>query len=417
MSSNQSSPKLKLCSPKKSEIIPIGKDAYRIVNEELSSIVLKKPNLIEIQIICGTFIFELYPVIQFKGTKLAIYANNIVVRQSCKIDLSGVPHKPFIDDAGQNSDGRGKDGLNGSAGDSGGNFVLISKRFFFENDSTLTIISNGADGMNGQNGGNGDNGRNGKDATEHSFKVKGFDWSMYSPLCAENREMYEKFGLQISQKSTSHSNFVTDEGLFGHVFVQLYDNEEYGLILIKGEELGFPGKLGGRGGLGGQGGLAGNILIKIGQDEHHENITVIKNPGKAGQDGIGGLNGSKGRIGGDFYKFHSTTLQDPICFGQHALTKFKFEWGESRDYSLYDTEKGQYVYAVEDYKIAEQSPVKARNNEKKTEKTKEKPYQKPSIDTRDIEAEYSQHLQYLESSSFTKKILQPVNNLLLKINL
>ncbi|KAL7012319.1 hypothetical protein ACKWTF_014768 [Chironomus riparius] len=417
MPSNPSSPNRRSLTPEKTKLIYISPNVYSIKGEVISStdVVKLPPNLIELRIICGIFYFESDLVDQFRGKKLTIFSNNVFVSQSCTIDLSGIQHNPFKSDAGKDSDGRGLDGRDGTAGDSGGNFALISKTIEFENESILTIISNGADGMDGQNGGDGENGRNGKDATKNSFKVKGFDFKMFNPLCAENREFYKNFELETSQNS---AKVTTDDGLTGYVFVQSYNNDEIGLILVKGEELAMLGKPSGCGGFGGEGGLPGKILIQIEQNYHPENFRIVRNTGQDGENGIGGLNGSKGRVGGDCWKYHSTTWnQDPECFNQDVPTKLKLEWGEYAEHSIYDNEKKKFVSVTKVCIIAEPSTEKIRNDTipRRSKSSDAKPYPKTSIDIDLIIADLSQYLKECERNFIKNKIKLPISNFLSKL--
>ncbi|XP_070507954.1 uncharacterized protein [Chironomus tepperi] len=405
MPSNQ---KRRSNDPKKTQFNCESPDVWELKRKHISSTELEKVSSVpaEFRVICDTFYLESDFTTQFRGKNLVIYANKVQVCQSVKIDLSGVPHDPFNGDAGQDSEGNGKDGCDGIAGESGGNFALICKFIEFRNESVLKIISNGADGMDGQDGGNGENGKNAKDTTENSLTVKGCDFRMYSPLVAENRKFYEMFKLQkihtILQNNSSNSIVTTDEGLIGHVFVQTYQNEVYGLMLAKREELGLPGKPGGLGGYGGNGGHPGEITIEIDQNENPDHIIIVNIPGQNGKNGSGGFNGLKGRDGSDVWIVHSTSLQEPLCFGLDEPTKYKLVWGNQTDYSIYDGEKNEYVHIEEECKIPVIFTNRIRNEKKKQNKSDCEAYPKPSIDIDDIKAINSPYLKEIESGLIEK---------------
>jgi len=296
--------------------------------------------LTELQVFCNKFEFKSDLQAEFLGKSLVVNTNNVDIRQSCTVNLSGNPKQPFTSDARSDILGIGRNGKNGFVGENGGNFTLTCKNITCQNDATLTIISNGADGMNGQNGGNGKDGTNGKDATQQSFIINKCDWKLYNPMCAESREMYKKFALDSWDNNTSQSVIRTKDGLTAYIYVQTSHHEDWGLMLVKGTK-GQPGRRGGHGGLGEQGGHPGNVIIECEDTNYSKYIKIIKNPGKDGKNGVRGLNGVNGRLGRDLWKYDMRSWDQPKVFGEDKPTKFKLVWGEG-PFTVFDSIKKDY---------------------------------------------------------------------------
>ncbi|KAL7012318.1 hypothetical protein ACKWTF_014767 [Chironomus riparius] len=312
-------------------------------------------NLSELRINCKTFQFKSNLQTKFRGKSLTINTNNAEIQQSCTVDLSGNPKNPYTTDAGSDMQGNGRNGENGRPGENAGNFTLKCKKITALKGATLTIISNGANGMNGQNGGNGDDGTNGIDATDRSFIIRRCDFMLNNPVYAESREMYRLFGLNSWQDNTSQSVITTEDGLTAFIYVQTSNNEDWGLMLVKGSA-GLPGNQGGQGGIGGEGGLPGNISIQCDQDDYEGIIRKISEPGRDGSNGADGSNGTNGKDGRDLWRYDLRSWIQPETFGEDKRTKFKLVWGAG-DYSVCDSIKNDYV-RVEEVQDAEE-PLEA----------------------------------------------------------
>jgi len=388
---------------------------FKIVNDCVSTLDLQEvpTDLAELQVICDKFAFKSELFTQLRGKNLTINANNVEVQQSCTVNLSGNLSNSFTSDAS-----RGRDGKDGCAGESGGNFALICETFSAKNDAILTIISNGADGMNGQNGGDGENGTNGKDATQKSFIIDKCDWKLYNPISAESQEMYKKFGLVHWDKNTSQSVIKTEDELTAYIYVQTSPHEDCGLMLIKGDEAGQQGGRGGRGGFGGQGGYPGKIFIKCDDIDYSKYIRIIENPGRDGKNGTGGFNGVNGRCGRDLWKYDLRSWDQPKVFGEDKPKKFELAWG-GEDYIVFDSIKKNYVCVQEVCDIIE--PITGRfrvdsmPNRKKSQNSVAHP--KNAIDLEVIRKEHEQFMENKSDGFIRRSILRPMFNIFAKIDM
>lgn len=272
----------------------------------------------EIEIICDTMHINSDLSDSFRGKNLKIKSEIVFVHDKHTWNLSGSPIPNFHKNGGQDIEGKGNDGQDGSTGNSGGNFYLTCK--FIQNFSLLTLISNGSDGANGQDGGNGKNGVNGQNAKDSDFFVDRVELTV--PLKEEVFEELQKkenfnltFKLNYNKEIDYYrGNYISNNGLEG----VYYYRKDCCIVLVHGG-IGSKGYLGGVGGYGGDGGFGGTIEVET----KTESFKMIGNPGIAGKNGQNGHNGIHGRDGGDIYKFHHIRNQSPYIDGIDSIKKFK----------------------------------------------------------------------------------------------
>ncbi|XP_070504757.1 uncharacterized protein [Chironomus tepperi] len=220
---------------------------------------------VELRVICDILHINSNLSDKFRGKNLAITANIIYVHNQTELDLSG--HDRFSKwqrPAGADSDGRGIDGDNGEAGESGGNCVIKCDKII--NPSLLSIKSNGGDGSNGQNGGDGHSSVDGVNPKIDDFKINEMEI---------NASILRSFRL---------CRTFNDDGFEKVIYVQSVSNY---LMLIKG----IKGKAGQKGGVGGRGGIGGyGGQIQIITKSKHEAIEISQQS-TAGKNGNDGKNG------------------------------------------------------------------------------------------------------------------------------
>jgi len=381
-------------------------------------------NVEEFQIICDTLYVDSDLSSSFLGKNLAILCNFFKVTKKAVWNLSGNSSIAFESDTGQESSGKGNDGDDGTAGQSGGNFTLECK--FLNNGQLLTIISNGGDGADGQNGGDGKDGNNGKDATESDFYVG--ELILKTPL-DNNKALVEsrRYHIKWTGRKPLDSNYfyrgferieyVSNNGLDGF----FYRLPEVCIVLVKGGK-GEPGKLGGIGGFGGEAGYPGKISITC-ENQEDNLIKIITNYGNAGKDGLNGINGLHGRDGGDIHKFDYGLWTAPFIDGNNRLAKFKLtkEFGyisnalgffltaginQISQYKVYSDEEHCYLKVEEDGAFVYPSNKKYRNDSSKlrSKKSHAVSSKKTNIDGHSIKNKNSQYLTLDQVPQFANEI-------------
>jgi len=380
---------------KQLNLLIVKKKVY--LSSSLSSLTIDS-NITEIHLICDTLHIDSELPQSFRSKTFEIYANFVYVHSNFKWTLSGEEvFNNFSTDAGQESDGRGIDGQDGMAGKCGGNFFL--KCNFIENSSALTIESNGSDGKNGQNGGNGRDGENGKEPTLESFKKNKVKWEMYLDP-GYKKMMYGAYDLTDKYKS----EVKTDDGFDAEVYIQTGFLEDYGIMIVKGEN-GKEGKSGGLPGYGGEQGYAGEIKV----DTEAPNSVKILTPvsGKAGTSGKGGLNGKKGRDGKDMYKYDERNWKNAANHGETESRKYRISYVENNcDECVYQKSHKQYatvssseISYVYEQKQNQSTVSRRRNKHALTERS-------PSLKMNDIINEFSKY--FSDAKIDNQKIISTV---------
>ncbi|XP_070496221.1 uncharacterized protein [Chironomus tepperi] len=309
------------------------------MSSELNDLIFDDNDVKQFNIICDTLHVNSDLPHEFRGKNLAIYANFVFIHDEYTWNLSGKTVKSYLTDAKRDINGKGNDGRDGLAGQSGGNFHLECK--FIENLSLLKIISNGSNGADGQNGGNGKDGNDGKDAKVSDFYVDNQELTV--PMTKETfkkLEKSQKFTLEYELYDESsiyycRGTYVSDDKLNG----EFYYRAKGCIVLVYGGD-GENGNLGGIGGYGGDAGFPGEITIKSNYLET-DLLKYTLNPGIAGKNGHNGWNGVNGRVGGDIYKFHHVDMQSPFIDGLSCPTKFKIDSAPAGWFCSYDITQHQ----------------------------------------------------------------------------
>lgn len=321
--------------------------------EDLKKIFTSDSQYDEIQIIADVlhitdlFHSQSHMVYEWKGINLFIIANTIRVHNVVCFDLCGKDGKveDLPNDAGQNSNGRGRDGQDGYAGESGGNCRIECSRIV--NPQLLHIKVIGGSGSNGQNGGDGSDGVDGRNAEESDFKINGIRFQMQWGGCERVHVLKEvgAYDPSVSKYAlVSNGGCFEDDGLSKHVYVHcklLFDIS--GLMLVKGAN-GSPGQSGGMPGIGGEGGYGGEIHIKTSDDSNLQ-VKANTHDGRSGKNGIAGYNGLNGKDGRDAWYFDRSHWSSGKDGGCNSTQKYEIEFSSSsRSISVWNVSRKKYAY-------------------------------------------------------------------------
>jgi len=322
-----------------STVLTIKKNFY--LSSYLNSLSITS-NITEIRLICYTLYIDSELPKSFRGKNFAINANYVKVGEAVTWDLSGTPvYGGFSSNAGQKPNGTGRDGENGKAGNSSGNFLLHCK--IIENSSALTIVSNGSNGTDGQDGGNGKDGEHGIHADERSVYRNNVKWGAFFDG-SEQGNVCRAFNLYGKHFVKDYSGEVeTDDGLRAHVYIDQGACHRHSLILVKGSD-GEPGQPGGLAGYGGQGGYPGEIHIK--STDAAENVQKFRkhgNDGKSGNPGYDGIHGNEGR---DIWMYDQSSFKEAHRYGFSYRYKYELSYTDREREDSIETSSGSYVKPV-----------------------------------------------------------------------
>lgn len=237
----------------------------------------------------------------WKGKNIVVLAKTIKVHDSIKWDVSGKDNgHEYTKKAAEE-----RDGSDGFAGESGGNVLVLCKRF--DRPESFTLLSNGGMGSAGQDGGDGKDGPDGKGIEKKDlhakYKIlKGF--AVYRIREFVSHIEKECSVPPLKWKSAYNDNYVkalTDAGnevVFSFCRESIITRNQF-YFIYKGSP-GKPGTQAGKGGLGGEGGFGGHIEIENYEDGYScFQVAQQVEKGPDGQTGQGGLSGKHGKNGWD----------------------------------------------------------------------------------------------------------------------
>lgn len=224
----------------------------------------------------------------FHGKNFFVMANEVRVHGEVEWSVSGNDNdEKVLEKAPQGDDGKGRDGIDGVAGEFGGNVVVVCSKI--ERARNWSIKANGGVAAKGQEGGDGKDGRDGER----------FDDKMVQKLNPEvmmiEDEVGAKFGRLVQHDKDRGASirkvFRNTRGslLTEYNYYNAFKMEK--LTMVEGID-GDMGLGGGRYGLGGEGGFAGEILMlttKGNKIDHNIDVEFFRGP--FGDDGLGGFHG------------------------------------------------------------------------------------------------------------------------------
>uniref|UniRef100_A0A914VT58 Chloroplast protein-transporting ATPase n=1 Tax=Plectus sambesii TaxID=2011161 RepID=A0A914VT58_9BILA len=268
------------------------------------------------------------------GINIAVVAKKVKMIGFVTWDVSGKDAtEKKLSKAGAHSNGNGINGQDGFAGESGGNVTLSVEQI--ENAKKFKIVSNGGSGSDGQDGGDGVDGKNGTGITRSDLEKEfpptaAFDWHsrmacVRTVVLAIAREVktvkvawWEHGTRGLNEQNALndiHNYFIKHDESFAlvhapsvYLHVILHDNSEIIFAHESGGHIkwtncqsyfvhhGAQSAMGGHGGERGKGGdrgYPGTISIR------NDDVETMAQPGRAGADGKGGLQGKCGENGWD----------------------------------------------------------------------------------------------------------------------
>lgn len=302
----------------------------------------------------------------FNGKNFFIMANEVRVHGDVKWNVSGndndgeVPEK-----APQGHDGIGRDGVDGIAGDFGGNVVVACSKI--DRAENWSIKASGGMGSDGQEGGDGKDG------------IHGEQW---------DDKMVEKLNNQIT---VPYGSKIGDFIMISHIYMGGTYNKSVGkifrdprgsllweynyysgfnqwkLTMVQGVD-GELGLTGGRYGLGGEGGFAGDVLMLTTDGNQIDlDIDAESFRGAFGDDGLGGFHGAQGKAGTDGGFWASKYSWAHWRYNSSGNTALRYEYTDlSLENSLWYRPKRQYAY-ISHISTQREPPTgqeKERNSEK-----------------------------------------------------
>lgn len=317
--------------------------------------------------------------VKYRGVNINICCQQLVVHGPVKIDVSGNDCLFSYDGvAGRCTDGSGRDGLDGHAGESGGNIVITYDEIV--NADLLTLISYGGKGGNGQHGGDGADGEKG--AALSSTKVTAENADFGSPVKFFSRENRQLHRMRDNIETESGNNLSKDNMYDGKmatsVFVQGKNEKTkvelffsankswwspnlHAFFLCQGG-FGETGKLGGTNGLGGQGGFSGDI------DIDSSDVQILAENGQQGEKGISGFNGRAGENGWDIGWLDFRYWNNPLLRGENQNCKLELvTHTDSVENSVYCDNYEKYVTIKE--KVRSKDTTYERQRQKQCERT------------------------------------------------
>lgn len=244
----------------------------------------------------------------FHGKNIFVLTKIVKVHRSVLWDVSGIDSRNIYQVAGQQPNGTGIDGLDGIAGESGGNIGIIADKI--ENSIQWSLKSIGGNGSEGQDGGNGEKGRDGITfgRNDNTLEMYGTD---------EINASHDSEWPHIAKTKRRRSR--TDRGtIYEFVSCKKWFDDRY-ISLIKGADGEF-GKNGGKKGLGGEGGHGGAIVLKTSSGDNSYSATKEESKqGSFGIDGKSGFNGLAGANGSDVGEYYHN-LGDGLTFCESGQT-------------------------------------------------------------------------------------------------
>lgn len=296
----------------------------------------------EIRIFCEIFhihIIDEQTYFRFNVDNLIIFADHIKVHFEVTFDLSG-RNADHVEDskAGTDDNGRGINGKDGNAGESGGNCFIKSTKI--ENSHWLTIISRGGNGGNAQSGGDGTDGANGENVTESDFYWHGFKFES------------KYFGKTISI-------LVDHQYQDGNITKYFVSKKPGGYIfmLCKGSN-GTKGKNGGLLGVGGEGGFNGEVDLEIPSNS----VKIIASKGLDGKNGSPGYNGLSGKDGRDAWGYDHKLRSNRYLEGLNECSKYKLAFSKNNgEYYVWSRFDNKYVYAEKIGSVKSVSAMRVKN--------------------------------------------------------
>ena len=304
--------------------------------------VISGRQLYEVQIIASDMLC-INADFTMSGTNLVLVSPDLYVIGKQTLNISGRDGRDYDREPGKNGVQVGEHGCagqNGGDGQDGGNVFIHAERIEKEDNSLLTICSNGGKGGRGQKGGNGANGQDGKDGAE-------LTQSEFDEKFPKGASLGKFFGSQligsmgipglIISESIRDGNYTEAtlsngckvisnvyEDSFWTTFIAWFGYPKLQAYCI---HFGGPGKkrveggMGGHGGVGGKGGNGGNIEGFL----EGSAVSVEQKNGKhgsKGDDGVGGVSGVDGRQGFDTGRIEPSQYRDSRNYGPARLSLY-----------------------------------------------------------------------------------------------
>uniref|UniRef100_A0A914PD74 Chloroplast protein-transporting ATPase n=1 Tax=Panagrolaimus davidi TaxID=227884 RepID=A0A914PD74_9BILA len=271
--------------------------------------------------------------LKINGISFSIVAKKVTFQKNVKIDLSGinaVNNETMAKKAegGINPGEKGMDGKDGKAGQSSGNFALVTK--IIVGKDNFELILNGGNGAYGQDGGNGADGADGIGRKFSEVFTTGYTYKKNAKHIANFMSMGTISRLFDKKDEKKKED--------GSVEVLRSDSAYYfwthSVDYFKGADGGIGGK-GGKNGLGGEGGKKGSYDIKIDGKNSADGIQITAHEGKKGADGHPGKNGDFGKEGWDIALI-KRSITSQMKFGESENEKLIIEYGEvQKENSIY----------------------------------------------------------------------------------
>jgi len=316
----------------------------------------------EIHVICDILHIDKNLSDSYRGNNIFVVSNTIRLHNASTWDLSGRDGKQQDSvNAGQLSNGDGKNGSDGEPGESGGNCEIFSEEI--DNAELWTIKSNGGNGSNGQNGGSATKGTDGHDIQQCDFKILGQKITQVNFI-----NLLDQIGV-ITTYGSRRKHFY-ENGLEKVVVLNCSSSVIELLMLIRGSN-GKVGSIGGLGGYCGRGGFGGKVNI----NSEYKSVVTISENGKDGVNGTSKPNGKNGKNGRDAYLKISTSVSEISYGGLTEMKKYQVSVSRTQtEFSVYfepyqmyleisEIEDKQRVVAIEENTLTAQN-LRLRKDER-----------------------------------------------------
>lgn len=310
----------------------------------------------------------------FNGKNFFIMANEVRVHGEVKWNASGNDNDDkVLEKADTGADGRGKDGLDGVAGDFGGSVVVACSKI--DKAENWSIKANGGMAATGQEGGGGEDGLDGEKYNFKKVEILNpnigivLDHIVGDFKKIEHREDGGDYNRSIKKVFRNPRGSIFTE----YNYYNGLKREK--LTMVQGADGGL-GLSGGRYGLGGEGGFAGDILmLTTNGNEINFDIDVESFRGAFGDDGKGGENGHQGKGGtdGGFWSNMDWWAYYPKESGVNNELRFKFVTSSYVSASVWFGPLRKYA-TITVFSSPNRNPIrqeKTRNSEKVTRSREE----------------------------------------------